>query len=171
MPRATRDFATLELTQSAYDEIEAKLLAAGYEHLFAAGPGSAIDLQGIAVTREPTKGIISEMDIRKEARRLSEEAKLFIAGLTTPKPQQSGDYCFMCDEMVSAPCDRENCLRRANDRVRADWGWCRNCELRRHRRMGRSLSDRRTADPFHRQFLRLTLGSDVDCAVAAIGCC
>lgn len=46
-------YAELELSAAAYDEIEKKLLAAGYDHLFARGPGSAIDMQGIAVTREP----------------------------------------------------------------------------------------------------------------------
>lgn len=48
----TRTVAELELSAAAYDEIERKLLEAGYDHLFAQGPGSAIDLAGIAVTRE-----------------------------------------------------------------------------------------------------------------------
>jgi hypothetical protein len=52
MPRmSTHSYVELELSQAAYDEIERKLLDAGYEHVFAAGPGSAIDLTGIAATR------------------------------------------------------------------------------------------------------------------------
>jgi hypothetical protein len=42
----------IELSQSAYDELERKLLGAGYEHVFVRGPGSAIDMQGFIVTRE-----------------------------------------------------------------------------------------------------------------------
>jgi hypothetical protein len=49
---ATRTYAELELSASAYDEIERKLLGAGYEHMFLRGPGSPIDMQGIAVIRE-----------------------------------------------------------------------------------------------------------------------
>src|SRR5580692_7291733 len=51
MATGTRTFATLELSQSVYDEIERKLLDAGYGHLFVAGPGSAIDMHDIAVER------------------------------------------------------------------------------------------------------------------------
>ena len=49
---ATYSTAILELSQAAYDEIERKLLEAGYDHVFERGPGSAIDMHGIAVTRE-----------------------------------------------------------------------------------------------------------------------
>ena len=126
MPRTTRDYTTLELTQSAYDEIEAKLLAAGYEHLFAAGPGSAIELQGIAVTREVDKKPIVFGGGRNAGKTALANLENFversnaaaIAAINAP----GADYCFMCDEMASAPCDRENCLRRANDRVRAELG-------------------------------------------------
>lgn len=41
----------LEISQAAYAEIEAKLLAAGYEHIFEAGPGSLIDMTGIGLVR------------------------------------------------------------------------------------------------------------------------
>ena len=51
----THTVAELELSAAAYDEIERKLLEAGYDHVFARGPGSAIDLQGIAVTRMPVE--------------------------------------------------------------------------------------------------------------------
>ena len=47
----TRSTAILELSPAAYDEIEQKLLAAGYEHVFERGPGSLIDMEGIGVTR------------------------------------------------------------------------------------------------------------------------
>lgn len=42
----------LELSPAAYDEIERKLLEAGYTHLFDRGPSSAIDMHGLVVTRE-----------------------------------------------------------------------------------------------------------------------
>jgi hypothetical protein len=116
MPRTTRTFATLELSQAAYDEIEAKLLAAGYEHLFAAGPGSAIDLQGIAVTRE-----LMQDFLRVGIGELVDDRLKKILG-TVGNAQEASQYCFMCDDMVSQACDRENCLRAANDRVRADLG-------------------------------------------------
>lgn len=51
MAGAVHTVAILELSQAAYDEIEAKLLAAGYEHVFAEGPGSLIDMTGIGVER------------------------------------------------------------------------------------------------------------------------
>ncbi len=44
--------AILELSTAAYDEIERKLLEAGYDHLFARGPGTGIDMSGIEVQRE-----------------------------------------------------------------------------------------------------------------------
>lgn len=44
--------AILELSAAAYDEIERKLLEAGYDHLFARGPGTGIDMSGIEVQRE-----------------------------------------------------------------------------------------------------------------------
>lgn len=50
MATAVRTFSVLELSQAAYDEIERKLLDAGYDHLFQQGPGSMIDMAGIAVT-------------------------------------------------------------------------------------------------------------------------
>ena len=48
---AVHSTAVLELSPEAYDEIERKLLAAGYEHLFARGPGSLIDMQGLSVAK------------------------------------------------------------------------------------------------------------------------
>ena len=42
----------LELSPLVYDEVERKLLAGGYGHLFEHGPGSRIDMTGIEVTRE-----------------------------------------------------------------------------------------------------------------------
>lgn len=51
--RATHTVAILELSQAAYDEIEKKLLEAGYDHAFERGPGSMIDMSGIGVMREP----------------------------------------------------------------------------------------------------------------------
>lgn len=47
----TRSTAILELSPAAYDEIEQKLLSAGYGHVFEKGPGSLIDMEGIAVQR------------------------------------------------------------------------------------------------------------------------
>lgn len=47
--------AILELSPAAYDEIERKLLDAGYSHVFEQGPGSAIDMNGFAVERENAK--------------------------------------------------------------------------------------------------------------------
>lgn len=41
----------LQLSASAYDEIEQKLLSAGYEHMFLEGPGSAIEFGDVWVTR------------------------------------------------------------------------------------------------------------------------
>lgn len=47
--RATHTFATLEISQRAYDEIAGKLRAAGYDHVFT--HDGAIDMAGIGVTR------------------------------------------------------------------------------------------------------------------------
>ena len=122
MARVTHTIASLELSQAAYDEIEAKLLAAGYEHLFAAGPGSAIDLQSIVVTREPAKTMSAALDdfVKRNKAQAMTDSVIHRAIISQAIIGQ--EYCFMCDEMVSRACDRENCLRAANDRVRADLG-------------------------------------------------
>jgi len=64
---AVHTIAELELSQAAYDEIERKLLEAGYDHVFVAGPGSAIDMAGIVVTREPQKPEIEGLRLLREA--------------------------------------------------------------------------------------------------------
>jgi hypothetical protein len=126
MARVTHTIASLELSQAAYDEIEAKLLAAGYEHLFAAGPGSAIDLQGIVVTREQdTPQQIVEELLTQEPHNWRRGLRHAAIAWLAEQDRKVGDqatYCFMCDQMVDVRCDRENCLRAANDRVRADLG-------------------------------------------------
>lgn len=43
----TYTYVTMELSQSAYDEIAAKMRKAGYDHAF--GCGGEIDMHGIAV--------------------------------------------------------------------------------------------------------------------------
>ncbi|MCP6727345.1 MAG: hypothetical protein KJI69_05050 [Patescibacteria group bacterium] len=45
----THTFAKLEVSESAYKEIEYKLKEAGYDHTFIEG---AIDMQGIALTKK-----------------------------------------------------------------------------------------------------------------------
>lgn len=45
----THTFATLEVTDSTYEEIEKKLKEAGYDHAFIEG---AIDMNGIALTKK-----------------------------------------------------------------------------------------------------------------------
>lgn len=47
--RTTHTLATLELSPAAYDEIRAKLEAAGYQHAF---DGGLIDMTGIGLERE-----------------------------------------------------------------------------------------------------------------------
>lgn len=47
--RSTHTFVVLEVSQPCYDEIAAKLRAAGYDHVF--GPG-IIDMHGIALQAE-----------------------------------------------------------------------------------------------------------------------
>lgn len=54
--RQTHTFAELELSQPAYDEIRAKLEAAGYQHAFL--DGGAIDMHGIGVTRSGWAGAV-----------------------------------------------------------------------------------------------------------------
>lgn len=49
--RQTRTYATLELSREAYDEIAAKLRAAGYDHSFM--ENGVIDMHGIGVTCAP----------------------------------------------------------------------------------------------------------------------
>lgn len=50
--RATHTFAELEISSAAYDEIRAKLEAAGYQHAFVAlEAGVALDMHGIGLTR------------------------------------------------------------------------------------------------------------------------
>ena len=68
----TISIAILELSAASYDEIERKLLEAGYDHLFARGPGTGIDMSGIEVQRaieqraeELGKGLQGAHAIRK----------------------------------------------------------------------------------------------------------
>jgi len=51
--RTTYTFATLEVSRETYDEIEAKLREAGYDHAFVDG---AIDMHGIGLVRKPKEG-------------------------------------------------------------------------------------------------------------------
>ena len=55
---ATHTFATLEISQSAYDEIHNALAEAGYEHAFIPGvlddkrkPHEVIDMHGIGLVK------------------------------------------------------------------------------------------------------------------------
>jgi hypothetical protein len=45
--RTTHTYAIMEISPAAYAEIEAKMRAAGWHHVF--GPDRAIDMHGIAV--------------------------------------------------------------------------------------------------------------------------
>ena len=145
MATGTRTFATLELSQSAYDEIERKLLDAGYEHLFTAGPGSAIGMHGIAVERsddiieyhtgmpvhraEPEAVSIVFKDTEAEAAMRQPRSSRFVkavfeggvpAGykLTENKPRPR--FCFECGENVVGPCERKGCLEAVSQRTAGD---------------------------------------------------
>src|SRR5580658_10278499 len=98
MAAGTRTFATLELSQSAYDEIERKLLDAGYGHFFNDGPGSPISMTDVWVTREeiPDAQQIVFKDPPHRAK-LPEGYKL-----TENKPRPR--FCFECGESVVGPC-------------------------------------------------------------------
>lgn len=54
MPRITHTYVVLEVSKAAYDEIHAKLKAAGYDHAFHLeyGHGIVMDMQGIAIANE-----------------------------------------------------------------------------------------------------------------------
>jgi hypothetical protein len=90
--------ARLELSQSVYDEIECKLLEAGHEHRFWRGPGTAIDMTGIWVEREPQR----VPPPRPQGFKI------------TPDMPIDSRYCFGCDRMVTQPCERVNCMEAAN---------------------------------------------------------
>jgi hypothetical protein len=52
----TRTFAIMEVSQAVYDEIKAKLEAAGYEDaVHTSGDGVVLDLHGIALALEPVE--------------------------------------------------------------------------------------------------------------------
>jgi hypothetical protein len=55
MIRSTYTYAVLEISQAAYDDIAAKLKAAGYDHAFHENDqhGTVIDMHGIAVSAKP----------------------------------------------------------------------------------------------------------------------
>ena len=55
--RSTHTYVELELSPAAYDEIRAKLAAAGYDHAFM--DDKTIDMHGLAVVREEVKEIHS----------------------------------------------------------------------------------------------------------------
>lgn len=150
MATGTRTFATLELSQSAYDEIERKLLDAGYEHLFMAGPGSAIDMHGIAVERsddiieyrtgmpihraEPEAVSIVFKDTEAEAAALNAamsqpRSSRFVkavfeggipAGYKLTENKPRPRFCFECGENVVGPCERKDCLEAVSQRTAGD---------------------------------------------------
>ena|ERR1700684_2912404 len=105
MATGTRTFATLELSQSAYDEIERKLLDAGYEHLFVAGPGSAIDMAALELIIRTAPSDAKQIVFKDPPHRakLPEGYKL-----TEGKPRPR--FCFECGENVVGPCERKDCL-------------------------------------------------------------
>ena len=121
MATAIRSALILELSQAAYDEIEEKLLEAGYDHLFWRGPGSAIDMSAISVVRQSTN---LKVDPAVMANLGEEARKLFADTDKILRTMAAADavYCFMCDTVVDKRCDRENCLHAANERVRTDLG-------------------------------------------------
>lgn len=53
MSRSTHTYAILEVSPAAYDEIRAKLEAAGYEHAFHDG---LVDMHGLALQRQTGGG-------------------------------------------------------------------------------------------------------------------
>jgi hypothetical protein len=125
MATGTRTFATLELSQSAYDEIERKLLDAGYGHFFNDGPGSPINMTDVWVTRESISSdgrqtihfkddvsITLPPGMRGRAK-LPEGYKL-----TENKPRPR--FCFECGENVVGPCERKDCLESVSQRTAGD---------------------------------------------------
>ena len=124
MATATHTYVELELSQATYDEIERKLLEAGYDHLFVQGPGSAIDMHGIAVTREvpsPAQVAVNRFEAAMKrrpvvARTLAqlEEEERRIARMRADTVENGGRYCFACDQMVTEPCKRADCLEALN---------------------------------------------------------
>lgn len=71
MTRETHAIVTLEISQTAYDEIAEKLIEAGYEHVFAA---DVMDMQGIGLQREPDRSDSSLTDsVKSPPLRLVEE--------------------------------------------------------------------------------------------------
>jgi hypothetical protein len=105
------DIRTLELSAAAYDEIERKLLEAGYDWVIAKDGIWLGDLQTLTLTRE------------KPPEPMHPYRKQYAAA----PPPPGSDYCFQCDQVVTKPCDREYCLTAINIAVRADLG------LERHR--------------------------------------
>jgi hypothetical protein len=119
--------ARLELSQAVYDEIEIKLLEAGHEHRFWRGPGTAIDMTGIWVEREPSKIPPRDPEADLDAMVVRWNAQW--------KPGDDGDdqlvmtkyglitgpagsrYCFGCDRMVTQPCERVDCMEAAKEAV------------------------------------------------------
>jgi hypothetical protein len=60
--RQTHTFVVLEISQAAFDEIKAKLEAAGYQHAFNEDEdGLKIDMQGIAVAAEKPPVKVQDM--------------------------------------------------------------------------------------------------------------
>lgn len=55
--RSTHTYAVLEISNAAYDEIRAKLEAAGYQHAFM--DDGEIDMHGIAVKAESTNSSVN----------------------------------------------------------------------------------------------------------------
>lgn len=51
--RTTRTYAIMHVSESAYNEIKAKLEAAGYQHAIHGGAVVCLDMHGIALAKEP----------------------------------------------------------------------------------------------------------------------
>jgi len=123
MATGTRTFATLELSQSAYDEIERKLLDAGYGHFFNDGPGSPISMTDVWVTCEDTGHPVTVLRVpdaqtivfkdHPHRAKLPEGYKL-----TENKPRPR--FCFECGENVVGPCERKDCLEAVSQRTAGD---------------------------------------------------
>ena len=126
MATAIRSALILELSQAAYDEIEEKLLEAGYDHLFWRGPGSAIDMSAISVVRAERLSVTEIVNgaLEMMGKPIPPSSLEMAIGRISRMQTEMGQfvYCFMCDEMVDKRCNRENCLHAANERVRTDLG-------------------------------------------------
>lgn len=98
--RSTHTFVELEVSAEAYDEIRAKLDAAGYDHaLVPFEEGVTLDMHGIGLTRKRPPDLSQSFGIEPRSSRLARELRVPRGFVTSDSALIEADRAEIMDKM------------------------------------------------------------------------